>query len=96
MRGGEGGAEQGVPPQPAGAVRPDILRRLPGCGAFGRCAGTQQHRDDPHLSPVHGERKCPPAGQARPAQLVGIIIIPFRLAESVQQQRPAAEAAGRK
>lgn len=75
VRGGEGSAEQGVPPQPAGAVRPDILRRLPGRGASGGRAGTQQHRDDPHLPAVHGKRKCPPAGQARSAQRVGIIIV---------------------
>ena len=70
----EGGAEQGVPHQSAGAVRPDVLRRLPGRGASGGRAGTQQHRDDPHLPVVHGKRKCPPAGQAWSAQRVGIII----------------------
>ena len=34
-----GGAEQGIPPQPAGLVRPDVLRRLPGRGTFGGRAG---------------------------------------------------------
>lgn len=84
VRGGKGGAEQGVPSQPAGAIRPDVLRRLPGCGTAGGRAGSQQHRDDPDLPVVHGKRKCPPAGQARSAQRVGIIIIPFHSAESVQ------------
>ena len=73
VRGGKGGAEQGVPSQPAGAIRPDVLRRLPGCGTAGGRAGTQQHRDDPHLPAVHGKRKRPPAGQAQPTQRVGII-----------------------
>lgn len=74
VRGGEGGAEQGVPSQPAGAIRPDVLRRLPGRGASSGRARTQQHRDDPHLPAVHGKRKRPPAGQAQPTQRVGIII----------------------
>ena len=63
---------------------PDVLRRLPGCGASGGCAGTQQYRDDPHLPAVHGKRKCPPAGQAWPAQRVGIIIISCNLLETVK------------
>lgn len=82
VRGGEGGAEQGVPSQPAGAIRPDVLRRLPGRGASSGRAGTQQHRDDPHLPAVHGKRKRPPAGQAQPTQRVGIIIISRCLAEA--------------
>lgn len=40
------------PPQPAGAARPDVLRRLPGRGTFGGRAGSQQHRDAPPLSPA--------------------------------------------
>ena len=65
-----------------GAIRPDVLRRLPGCGTAGGRAGTQQHRDDPHLPAVHGKRKRPPAGQAQPTQRVGIIIISHCLAEA--------------
>ena len=84
VRGGEGSAEQGVSPQPAGAVRPDAPRRLPGRGASGGCAGTQQHRDDPHLPAVHGKRKCPPAGQVWPAQREGIIIISCNLLKTVK------------
>ena len=84
VRGGEGSAEQGVSPQPAGAVRPGVLRRLPGRGAFGGCAGTQQHRDDPHLPAVHGKRKCPPAGQVWPAQREGVIIISCNLLKTVK------------
>lgn len=82
--GGEGSAEQGVSPQPAGAVRPDVLRHLPGRGTAGGRAGTQQYRDDPHLPAVHGKRKCPPAGQAWPAQRVGIIIISCNFLETVK------------
>lgn len=72
------------PITPAGAVRPDVLRRLPGHGASGGCAGTQQYRDDPHLPAVHDKRKCPPAGRAWPAQRVGIIIISCNLLETVK------------
>ena len=63
---------------------PDVLRRLPGCGASGGCAGTQQHRDDPHLPAVHGKRKCPPAGQVWPAQREGVIIISCNLLKTVK------------
>ena len=63
---------------------PDVLRRLPGRGASGGCAGAQQYRDDPHLPAVHGKRKCPPAGQAWSAQRVGIIIISCNLLETVK------------
>lgn len=84
VRGGEGSAEQGVSPQPAGAVRPDVLRRLPGRGASGGCAGTQQHRDNPDIPAVHGTRKCPPAGQVWSAQRVGIIIISCNLLETAK------------
>lgn len=84
VRGGEGGAEQGVPSQSAGAGCPDVLRCLPGRGASGGRAGSQQHRDDPHLPAVHGKRKCPPAGQTRSTQRVGIIIISCNLLETVK------------
>lgn len=47
-------------------------------------AGSQQHRDDPHLPAVHGKRKRPPAGQTRSAQRVGIIIISCNLLETVK------------
>ena len=46
-----GGAVQGLSPQPATSVRHSLLPGQPGHREVGGCAGTQQHRDYPHLPP---------------------------------------------
>ena len=43
VQGGGGVALQGVPPQPAAPVRPDLLSGVPGRGEAGRRAGPQLH-----------------------------------------------------
>ena len=69
QRGG-GGAEQGVSPQPAAPVRPVLLPGLPGCGEAGGCAGTQQHRDHPHLPDLHRGGARADIGAAGPGHLI--------------------------
>ena len=71
---GGGGAQQGVPPQPAPPVRPRLLPGEPGRGPAGRRAGPQLHRDHPHLSGHHRRRARPDSGAA-PADLLDKIFL---------------------
>ena len=64
VQNGGGVALQGVSPQPAAPVRPDLLSGVPGRGEAGRRAGAQLHRDHPHLPDLHRRGARPAAGTA--------------------------------
>lgn len=54
-----GGPLQGVLPQPAPSLCPDLLPGLPGRGAAGGRAGALQRGDHPDLFSIHRRRVCP-------------------------------------
>lgn len=66
VRAGGGGAVQGVPPQPAASVRPDVLRAGKGHRQAGGSSGPQPHRHHADLHYDHRRGAPPPVGADAP------------------------------